>query len=300
MDREAPSLGPWGKDKANGIAFRTAISYFLVASAYIIVSDRIAASVTGAEPEFEIIQIEKGLAFVVVTSLLLFYMIRQQTRKLISANEEKAKAQREIIRRLAIAAEWRDDETGAHVNRVAEFSYVLAKEYGLDEDTCERIRLTAPMHDVGKIGVPDDIVLFDGVFSEGQRKKMQLHTIIGAQILANGDSELLQTAQRIALSHHERWDGGGYPYHLRQEEIPIEARVTAVADVFDALLSHRRYKKAWEWDAAVKEIVVNGGAQFDPRVVEAFERSLPQLLEIWGRLKPADSLELGKRLQLAV
>lgn len=298
MDVQGKQARSWGK--AEGIALRTALTYFIVTSTYIVLSDYIAAALTQVPASFEIVQLSKGLAFVTVSAVLLFLMIRTQTRRLILANEEKAEAQKEIIRRLATAAEWRDDETGEHVSRVAEFAYTIAKQYGLDEESCERIKVTAPMHDVGKIGVPDDIVLFDGAFSQEQRKKMQLHTIIGGQILANGDSELLQTAQRIALSHHERWDGQGYPYRLKGEEIAIEARITAVADVFDALLSPRRYKRAWSWQDSVDEIVSNSGTQFDPKVVEAFEMCLPDLERTWKRLKSVDSPEVGKRLHLAV
>lgn len=298
MSDNAKEPSKWGQ--AEGIAAKTAIGYGVVTSLYIVFSDKIAAAVSEAPGLLERIQMFKGLSFILITSVLLFLMIRQQTKRLIKVDDEKSAAQKEIIRRLAIAAEWRDDETGEHVLRVSEFAYVIAKNYGLQDSDCERIKVAASMHDVGKIGVSDDVVMFDGIFSLEQRKKMQLHTIIGAQILANGDSDLLQTAHRIALSHHERWDGTGYPYKLKGEEISIEARITAVADVFDALLSSRRYKKPWPWDAAVREIVTNAGTQFDPKVVEAFEVSQPELIKVWNSLKPTAAPEVGKRFHLAV
>jgi putative two-component system response regulator len=169
-----------------------------------------------------------------------------------------------------MAAEWRDDETGEHVRRVAETAAIIARKHGMGPAACQRLRIAAAMHDVGKIGVSDEIVKFEGQYNFEQRAKMNAHTLIGAQILRDADGPLMETARNVALYHHERWDGKGYPEGLSGEAIPLEARITAVADVLDALYTKRRYKDAWPWALAVQEIVDSSGKQFDPKVVEAF------------------------------
>ena len=176
----------------------------------------------------------------------------------------------EIVDRLARAGEYRDDDTGQHTRRGGELSARIASHLGLPSQTVRLIQQAALLHDLGKIGVPDSILLKPGRLTEEEFRTMQKHCLHGASILAEGSSPLLQMAERIAASHHERFDGTGYPHGLSGEEIPIEARIVAVADVFDALTSERPYKRAWDKEAAKAEILSQRGRQFDPQIVDAF------------------------------
>jgi putative two-component system response regulator len=175
---------------------------------------------------------------------------------------------------LAAAAEYRDDDTGQHTQRVGHLSAQLASGLGLPETMVEAIRRAAPLHDVGKIGVSDLILLKPSKLTPEEFATMQQHTTIGASILSRHATPLLKQAANIALSHHERWSGGGYPHGLSGEEIPIEGRIVAVADVFDALTHARTYKKAWPVEDAIAEIERQSGQHFDPDIVHAF-LSLP-------------------------
>ena len=162
-------------------------------------------------------------------------------------------------------------------------SGILAREMGLDASECDAIRRAAPMHDVGKIGVPDAVLLKPGRLDEGELAAMRRHAAQGARMLAGGKTALVRMAETIARTHHERWDGSGYPHGLKGEEIPLAGRIVAVADVFDALTSERPYKRAWGVDAAVAEIEGLAGKHFDPRVVAAFLAALPEILDEVGR-----------------
>jgi putative two-component system response regulator len=179
-------------------------------------------------------------------------------------------SQLEILDRLARAAEFRDDDTGQHTHRVGQHAALLAQRLGLSTSHIELIRRAAPLHDVGKIGVSDTILLKPGKLTPEEFATMKTHTTIGGQLLADGHSPFVRAAQTIALSHHERWDGTGYPQGLAGESIPVEGRIVAVADVFDALTHDRPYKKAWPVEEALEEIKNQSGRQFDPSVVEAF------------------------------
>ena len=178
----------------------------------------------------------------------------------------------EVLDRLALAAEYRDDLTGAHTRRVAHTARAVAEHLGLDAEALRVIQLAAPLHDVGKIGVPDAILRKTGTLDPSERTIMRRHTLIGARMLAGSESPVLQTAEQIALRHHERWDGAGYPQGLAREEIPLAARIVAVADVFDALCCTRPYKPPWSVDKAVSEVLDGAGSQFDPDVAAAFAR----------------------------
>lgn len=190
--------------------------------------------------------------------------VRERTREL----EE---TQIEILERLALAAEYRDDDTGEHTKRVGQMSAQIAQALGLPGTEVELIRRAAPLHDVGKIAIPDSVLLKPGKLTSEEFELMKSHTTLGAKMLSGGQFPLLQRAEEIALTHHERWDGTGC-LGLRGESIPIAGRIAAVADVFDALTSKRPYKEAWPPAEAIEEVQRQSGQQFDPRVVEAFLR----------------------------
>lgn len=185
--------------------------------------------------------------------------------------------EQEVIQRLARAIEYRDGDTGEHVSRVAQISELIARGLGLSTERCRYIFLAAPLHDIGKIAIPDAILSKPGKLSAEEMQVMREHVIIGARILERGDSELIRAAELIALSHHERWDGTGYPDRLSGTDIPIEARVVAVADVFDALCSERPYKPAWPLAKARAEIERCSGTHFDPACVAAFLAQWPRI-----------------------
>ena len=176
----------------------------------------------------------------------------------------------EILDRLAMAAEFRDDQTGEHTHRVGRTCALVAAALGLSEQEIEAIRRAAPLHDVGKIGVPDSILLKPGSLTAVEREVMKRHTSIGAKLLSGSDWETLKLAETIAATHHERWDGSGYGSRLSGDAIPLSARIVTVADVFDALTHDRPYKNAWPVEAAIDEITSQRGKQFDPQVVDAF------------------------------
>jgi response regulator RpfG family c-di-GMP phosphodiesterase len=201
--------------------------------------------------------------------------------------QELEEAHLEILDRLAMAAEFRDDDTGRHIKRVGEMSAILARDLGLPADQVELIRLAAPLHDVGKIGVPDHILLKPGALTPEEFDVIKTHATIGARILAGGRFALLRMAEEIALTHHERWDGTGYPRGLKGEAIPLSGRIVALADAFDALTSPRSYKKARSVEAAVVAIQRGAGTQFDPRVVDAFMAYTPEPWEARSKIQQA-------------
>ena len=194
--------------------------------------------------------------------------VRERTRELESA-------QIEIIERLARAAEFRDDNTGQHTERVGRMAALLGRELGLPDAHVALMRRAAPLHDVGKIGIPDSILLKLGKLTPAEFELVKTHTTIGARILSGSRFALLRLAEEIAFSHHERWDGSGYA-GLSGDAIPLPGRIVAVADVFDALTQKRPYKPAWPLEEAVAEIQRQRGRQFDPQVVEAFLRIIEQ------------------------
>ena len=181
-------------------------------------------------------------------------------------------ARLEMLDRLALAAEYRDDATGQHADRIGRTSELLALELGLDPAEATLIGHAARLHDIGKIGIADELLLKPGKYDAEEMTAMELHAAIGARILSGSTNELLMMAEQIALTHHERWDGRGYPNGLAGEAIPLPGRIVTVADVFDALTHRRPYKEPWPIHVAVREILSETGAQFDPRVTEAFGR----------------------------
>ena len=191
--------------------------------------------------------------------------VRERTRDLEAA-------QAEILDRLTRATEMRDDDTGEHVRRVAALTEALARAMDLPEDEARLLEQAVRLHDVGKIAVPDRVLMKDGALDAEERALMREHASQGGRILEGSRCALLQRAERIARHHHERWDGDGYPDGLWGAAIPLEARIAAVADVFDALTSARPYKEAWSWGRAVAHIIEGSGSHFDPAVVDAFLR----------------------------
>jgi hemerythrin-like metal-binding protein len=207
-------------------------------------------------------------------------MARRMMEEVIQVREmELEEKQAEVIRKLGAASEYRDSETGMHVMRMSHYAGAIAKAMGRSVEDRERLVMAAPMHDVGKIGVPDAVLLKPGKLSEEEFESMKLHARIGAELL-DGDDVLMRAAREIAHTHHEKWNGTGYPAGLKGEEIPLDGRICSVADVFDALTSNRPYKRAWTVEDAVRHIRDEAGRSFDPGVVEAFEAALPEILRI--------------------
>ncbi len=186
----------------------------------------------------------------------------------------------EVIRRLGRAAEYRDNETGLHILRMSKMSRLIGRAAGMSEAEAELLLNASPMHDIGKIGIPDNILLKPGKLDAAEWTIMRTHPTIGAEILGGHPSELLRTATEIAISHHEKWDGSGYPRGLSGEAIPLTGRVVALADVFDALTSKRPYKQAWSVEDALREVRRLRGSHFDPGVADAFEAVLPEIVAI--------------------
>lgn len=195
-------------------------------------------------------------------------------------NEELQESQLEIIECLGYAAEFRDSETGMHTIRVGYYSACLAKAMGMNDKEAERLLYSAPMHDVGKIGIPDAILLKPGRLEGEEWEIMMRHTSIGEQILKRSKNKVLQQAALIAISHHEKWDGTGYPSGLSGDDIHLYGRIVAIADVFDALTMERPYKKAWSIARAVSLINEEAGKHFDPTLVELFNKCLPDIIKI--------------------
>lgn len=192
---------------------------------------------------------------------------------------EVREAQLKVMTRLARAAERRHLATGQHVERVARSCGWVAVAYGLKKDEVDLILRASPLHDLGKIAIPDSILLNRATLSPEEWKVMQSHTLVGGDLLSGSDSLLLQEARTIAMAHHERWDGSGYPHGLRGEAIPLSARIVAVCDAFDAMTSDRTYQKAMSVKEAARIINEKAGTLFDPKVVEAFNRVLPMIVE---------------------
>jgi len=210
--------------------------------------------------------------------MLAAQLAREQERAIAGLRASR----QETVERLAKALEMHDGETGRHVNRMASIAAFLGEQVGLDRDRVLLLRTAAPMHDVGKVATPDGVLRKPGALTSDEREVMELHTTVGYEILADSDSELLQLAATIALTHHERWDGAGYPRGLAGDQIPIEGRITAVADVFDALLSDRCYRSALTVDDAVEVMRDGRGTHFDPQVVDALLDNLEEALSLRG------------------
>ena len=216
----------------------------------------------------------------VATHLALSNQNRELRKKVKEATREIAETRREIVRRLGVAAEFRDNETGAHIIRVGCFVEILALEFGLEREKCQTLREASQMHDLGKIGIADQILLKPGIYTPEEKKEMEKHCEIGGRIIGESDAEILKMARSIALYHHEKWNGKGYPFQLSGEQIPFEARLTSIADVFDALTSRRPYKEPWPLDRVLELLNKESGVSFDPAVVDIFLKSLDKIKQV--------------------
>lgn len=206
-------------------------------------------------------------------------------RRVKERTAELERAHLEVVFRLGRASEYRDNETGNHVKRVSLFAEALARKAGLSEEACHLIKLASPMHDVGKIGVSDSIMLKPGKLDDQEYLEMQKHVDIGGKILADSRVPVLQYAYEIAMTHHEKFNGQGYPHGIKGENIPISGRIVAVVDVFDALTSNRPYKEAWPVEKAVGLIQRESGTHFDPFLVACFMEILPEIETISSRFQ---------------
>lgn len=218
-----------------------------------------------------------------LTNWLLTQQLSQERssleQKVHKRTEQIRQSQLEVINRLGQAAEYRDNETGNHVKRVAIISEAIAREVGCSEHFCSLIYLASPLHDVGKIGISDTIMLKPGKLTDEEFDTMKSHVQIGGEILANSDSEILEMAYEIAMTHHEKFNGKGYPHGLTGYDIPLSGRIVAIADVFDALTSSRPYKEAWPVDKAIELIIREKEQHFDSDLVNAFIRVVEPTLE---------------------
>ncbi len=225
------------------------------------------------------------------THLALFDQARELDHKVRLQTQEIDRTRVQIIQRLGRAAEYKDNETGLHVIRMSHYARILAMAAGTSETNAQTLMLAAPMHDIGKIGIPDSILRKPGKLTVEEFDIMKTHSEIGAKIIGEDDSELLRLAKSVALSHHERWDGTGYPKGLKGEQIPHEGRIVAIADVFDALTTERPYKAAWPVERAVQHLREGAGAHFDPELVPLFLDKLPQVLEVRAQYAEGSATE---------
>ncbi len=201
-------------------------------------------------------------------------------KELRDKNIELRESYLDTIHRLVLAAEYKDQETGNHIVRMSRYSTLLAEKLGLPAEVVQNIKYATPMHDVGKIGVPDNILTKPGKLSDEEFEIMTQHTIIGAKILAGSKAKILKVAQQIALTHHEKWNGKGYPHGLSGKKIPIVGRIVGLVDVFDALTSKRPYKEPYPIEAAIEIIKLARGQHFDPAIVDVFLKNIKEITRI--------------------
>lgn len=205
--------------------------------------------------------------------------------RMAQMREELKSASLDMIQKLSVAAEYRDEDTANHIKRMSSYSAIIAKHMGYSDDFVETILFTSPMHDIGKLGVPDSILLKPGKLNKEEWEEMQRHTTYGKKILEGSGHDLIRTAESIAISHHEKWNGKGYPNGLSGEDIPIEGRIVALADVFDALSSKRCYKNAFPLEKTLAIIKSDTGTHFDPGVTEAFFRGIDEIMVFYNKYR---------------
>jgi putative two-component system response regulator len=218
-------------------------------------------------------------------NITLEHMVEDKTKELQVLNKELEETQREVVFTMGAIGERRSKETGNHVKRVALYSEILAKYYGLDEKEVQMLKEASPMHDIGKVAIPDAILNKPGRFTDDEFKIMKEHSMLGYEMLKHSNRALLKMASIVALEHHERWDGKGYPKGLKQEEIHIYGRITALADVFDALGSKRVYKEAWSDEKIFVLFKEEKGNQFEPKLIDIFFEHLKEFLTVRDSLR---------------
>lgn len=222
---------------------------------------------------------------------LLEQRVFERTQELQFTQEMLYESRMQIVRRLGRAAEYRDNETGLHIIRMSKISALMGEAMGMNAEQCNLLLNASPMHDIGKIGIPDSILLKPGKLDAEEWEVMKTHAQIGADILSGDDSDVLVMARDIALTHHEKWDGSGYPNSLKGNDIPMVGRVTAIADVFDALTSERPYKKAWPVEKALDLIKGEKDRHFDPAVVDKFFEILPDINDVMEKYAEPEQQE---------
>ena len=225
--------------------------------------------------------------------------LRTTITNLKQANSAIQDAYRDTIHRLVLASEYKDKETGNHITRMSRYSSLLASKLGFSNQDVEAIGYAAPMHDVGKIGIPDSIILKNGMLTEGEFRIIKTHTTIGAVILEHSRASVLQTARIIALSHHERWDGTGYPNGLSKDQIPLSARIVSLSDAFDALTSRRPYKSPYPVEVACKIISYEREHHFDPKIVDVFLTNINEFVAIKREIDNEEPLQGDGRYSLS-
>ncbi len=221
--------------------------------------------------------------------------LKQASFKIAEAHSKLRDASLETIFRLARAAEYKDEDTGNHIISMSRISALLAAKLGFNEVAVERILYAPPMHDIGKIGIPDRILLKNGPLNDEEWGLMRMHTVFGGQILEGSDIGFLRLGEVIALTHHEKWDGSGYPKGLSGRQIPLAGRIVAVADVFDALMSKRPYKPALTIEQTVDIIKAGRGSHFDPVVVDTFLEHLTEIIKLWESAQAEQHMVLDKK-----
>ena len=219
--------------------------------------------------------------------------LNKTVSELKATYQELQEAYLDTIHRLVLAAEYKDEDTGDHIVRMSRYSALLAEKLRLPPDEVKSIRYAAPMHDVGKIGTPDHILLKSGKLTDQEFDLMKTHTTIGAKILGNSKAKILQVAEQIALSHHEKWNGRGYPQGLSGDKIPLVGRIVAIADTFDALTSKRPYKPPYPISTALEIIKKARGQHFDPDVVDVFLENIDEILKIRSEVGSAEDISLS-------
>lgn len=282
-----PAAGASAASRADRVANRFLLGYLLSSLLWIVGTDwalRFAARWIAIPLWAETV---KGLLYVAVFGFALRRAARTYVRTAERNQAIQVDATLDLVRRLALVAEYRDDEMGGHNGRIGRYAAVLGRELGFSQADSTNLGHAAALHDLGKIAIADAVLLKEGPLDALERAEVERHAALGAEILSQGTHPLVVTAHAIALTHHERWDGRGYPQGLLGNEIPLEGRIVAVCDVFDALTSRRPYKDAWPIGEAVDEIVRGRGTHFDPLVVDAFLRCLTELRAAAGTDAPA-------------
>lgn len=213
---------------------------------------------------------------------------RQLKKETMEAHKELRRSYIDSIHRLVMASEFKDEDTGDHIVRIGEYCTLMSEKLGMDEEFIDTIHYSAPMHDIGKIGIPDKILLKPGKLTDEEFDTMKTHTLIGAKLLSESNSKILQMAHTIAMNHHEKFNGRGYPRGLKGEEIPLEGRIVAIADTFDALSSKRPYKDPYPPEVIFDIMKKERGEHFDPQILDLFIENYQQFLDIRGQIGPSD------------